>query len=161
MGRFMDEMDRIFESVGFGGGLSRSPLYSSMGGTSSMRALWAPAIEVFQKDGQLVVRADLPGIPQDSISVQAEGDVLTISGERHDDRNEQREGYYHSERSYGSFQRSIALPEGVNNDDIRAHFENGVLHIVAPLPEQKKTSGRKIEIGKRPAETPTKPDNGN
>ena len=160
MGRFMDDMDRLFESMGFRG-LSRSPLYSGMGGLGSMRDLWAPEIEVFQKDKQLFVRADLPGIPQDSISVQVEGDTLTISGERHDDRNEQREGYYHSERSYGSFHRSIALPEGVNNDDIRAHFDNGVLQVVVPLPEQKKPSGRKVEIGKRPPETPNKPGNGN
>ena len=101
------------------------------------------ALRVHQDD---VVRADLPGIPQDSISVQVENDVLTISGQRLDDRKEEREGYYLSERSYGSFQRSIALPPGVNPDSIGASFDNGVLEVRVQLPEQQK--GRKVEIGK-------------
>jgi len=126
MRRFFDEMDRRFDTV------------------------WNPAIEIFQRDGNLVVRADLPGIQQDQISVTVEHDVLTITGTRSDDRTEQREGYYHSERSYGSFQRSIALPRGVTSDNIHATFENGVLEVTAPMaPEQ---TARKVEIGgpKRP-----------
>jgi len=144
MGRFLDEMDRMFESMGM-------PSMQTRGG-GSFGELWNPQIEVFQRDKNMIVRADLPGITQDNVSVQVEDDVLTISGVRTDDRKEQREGYYHSERSYGSFQRSIALPQGVSPDTVQATFENGVLEVSVPMPEAKR-SGRKIEIGKPQGQT--------
>ncbi|NUP06983.1 MAG: Hsp20/alpha crystallin family protein [Polyangiaceae bacterium] len=140
MGRFMGEMDRIFESLGMGG--------LTLATTELGAPPWNPRIETFVRDNNLVIRADLPGIPQDQISVQVEDDILTISGERHDDRTEQREGYWHSERSYGHFRRSIPLPEGVDSTAIQASFEDGVLQVTAPLPE-KKLAGRTIPIGKQ------------
>lgn len=149
MSRWMDDMERMFF-----GDPAISPVFA---GTAFPRRwdqqLWNPQIETFERGGKLVVRADLPGVPQDQISVQVEDDVLTISGHRSDDRKEEREGYYHSERSYGSFQRSIALPAGVDPDAIMASFEHGVLEVTLPKPVVK-SSGRKIGIGKS-ATTPT------
>jgi HSP20 family protein len=134
MGRWMDDMERML-----------------LGGTAPPRRwdqqLWNPQIEAFERGDKLVVRADLPGVPDDQISVQVEGDMLTISGHRSDDRKEEREGYYHSERSYGSFQRSIALPPGIDADAITASFEHGVLEVTLPKPPPK-PSGKKIGIGK-------------
>ncbi|NUP06972.1 MAG: Hsp20/alpha crystallin family protein [Polyangiaceae bacterium] len=140
MSRFMSEMDRIFDSLGMGG-LSLA--------TSELGAMgWNPRVETFVRNGMLVVRADLPGIPEDQIDVKVEEGVLSISGERRDDRSEQKEGYWHSERSYGRFQRSIALPRGVQESSIEASFDRGVLQVTVPLPENK-GKGRSIPIGNR------------
>jgi HSP20 family protein len=111
---------------------------------------WVPRIEVLQNNGQLMVRADLPGVTKDDVKVELTDDVLTISGERKEEKEEKREGYYRSERSYGSFYRQIPLPEGAKTEDAAATFRNGVLEITMPAPKVE-TSARKLEI-KEPTE---------
>jgi HSP20 family protein len=115
--------------------------------------IWTPQIEVYERDGKLHVRADLPGLKPEDINVNVEDDVLTVSGERRDEREEKREGYFHSERSYGRFERSLALPRGVDPNAIECKFENGVLSLEAPLPKQE-SRGRSIPIGKSGGELP-------
>ncbi|HEX8501297.1 MAG TPA: Hsp20/alpha crystallin family protein [Pyrinomonadaceae bacterium] len=102
-------------------------------------------VEVFEREGQLVVRADLPGLKKEDVKVEVSNDTLTISGERKSEHEEKREGFYRSERSYGSFQRQIPLPEGVNADDARATFNNGVLEISIQAP-QRESRSRRLEI---------------
>lgn len=111
---------------------------------------WLPQIEVRQNNGQLLVRADLPGLTKDDVKVEVTNDVLTLSGERKEEKEEKREGFYHSERSYGSFYRQIPLPEGTKTEDANATFRNGVLEITMPAPKVE-TSTRKLEI-KEPIE---------
>ena len=111
---------------------------------------WVPRIEVLQNNGQLMVRADLPGLTKDDVKVELTDDMLTLSGERKEEKEEKHEGYYRSERSYGSFYRQIPLPEGAKTEDATATFRNGVLEITMPAPKVE-TSTRKLEI-KEPTE---------
>jgi HSP20 family protein len=127
MRRFSEEMDRAFE----GFGLSRGRLFG--GGEAGM---WSPAVEVFERDNNLVVRAELPGLSKDDVKVEMTDEGLVIQGERRRESGEKGEGWYRSERSYGQFYRLIPMPEGVNAEQAKARFENGVLEVTAPIPER-------------------------
>lgn len=130
MRRLTDDMDRMFE--GFGGGRES--------GT------WSPAVEVFERDSTLEVVAELPGLKENEIKVEITDDGLVIEGERKRDREERREGFYRSERSYGQFYRMIPLPEGANTDQAHAEFRNGELRVSVPIPERRRHV-REIPIG--------------
>jgi HSP20 family protein len=102
-------------------------------------------VEVVERDGNLIVRADLPGLTKDDVRVEITEDVLTIEGERHAEHEEKQAGVVRSERSYGRFRRQIPLPEEANADQATASFRDGVLEISMPMP-QRQTQGRQIEI---------------
>jgi HSP20 family protein len=147
MRRFSEEMDRLFEDFRLGGGLLAPTFGRELGGAGSAGgALWSPQVEVFEREGQLVVRADLPGMTKDDINVEINDDALVIRGERRSEREEDEEGYYRTERSYGSFYRSIPLPEGVDAEDANATFRNGVLEVTMPAPERAEQQRRRLEI---------------
>ncbi|MGH8519625.1 MAG: Hsp20/alpha crystallin family protein [Panacagrimonas sp.] len=141
MQRLSEEMDRQFSEF-FGGRLGSTPTFS---GGSSLSGAWRPQIEVLEKDKQLLVRADLPGMTKDDINIEMQDDMLMISGERRSEHSESREGLHHSERRYGRFMRSVQLPEGVDPEQIKASFENGVLEVCMPCPDHK-SSSRRIAI---------------
>jgi HSP20 family protein len=148
MRRFSEEMDRLFEDFGMGRGwlapsFGRDLMPTAFGDLG--RSMWSPEVEVFEREGQLVVRADLPGLTRDDVNVEVTDDAINISGERKSEHEERGEGYYRSERSYGNFYRSIPLPEGVNAENVDATFRNGVLEITMPAP-QRQSRGRQIEI---------------
>jgi HSP20 family protein len=146
MNRFAEEMDRLFEDFGMGRSWLAPRFGREFGPRGEMgQALWSPQIEVFEREGQLVVRADLPGLNKDDIKVDITDDALTIQGERKQEHEEKREGYYRSEHSYGSFYRSIPLPEGVNAEEAKANFRDGVLEITIPAP-QREQRRRQLEI---------------
>jgi HSP20 family protein len=90
---------------------------------------------VFERGGSLVVRADLPGLDRNDVRVRVDDDSITIEGERRAEHEEKREGYYHSERSYGSFARTVPLPRGADRSTCEAVFENGVLEVTMKLPQ--------------------------
>jgi HSP20 family protein len=151
MSRIAQEMDRAFEGMWgmpsgdvWSSGRSRAP-----GG--GLSALWMPEIEVHTHDGELVVRADLPGMKKDDVEVDVTDQVLTIQGERVQGCSDDVEGGYRSECRYGSFFRSIPLPEGVRAEDVTAAFENGVLEVRMPAPPRRENR-RRIEVGSRKAE---------
>lgn len=106
---------------------------------------WSPEIELVHRDGKLVVRADVPGARKEDLSVEVLDDRLVLKGERRSEEKEEREGYFRSERTYGSFVRSIPLPQGVEPDTARADLRDGVLEITMNAPEEK-TKGRAISI---------------
>lgn len=148
MRRFSEEMDRLFEDFGFGRGWlgpSFGRDFFPAGFGDFGQTAWSPQVEVFEREGQLVVRADLPGLTKDEVKVEVADNAITISGERKSEHEEKGEGFYRSERSYGSFYRQIPLPEGVNADDARATFNNGVLEISVPAPQRQPRS-RRLEI---------------
>jgi len=92
-------------------------------------AQWTPAMDVLTKDGNLLIRAELPGIKLEDVDITLQNGVLTISGEHKADQEEERGGYHVRERRYGSFRRSMTLPEGTDESKIHARFEDGVLEV--------------------------------
>jgi HSP20 family protein len=129
--RFRRDFDDLFDRF-LGGRLSRPSQGSG------------PALESYVDNGKLVVRADLPGVDPKDVEITATGDQLTIRGKR-EQRHEQRQrDFLHREVSYGSFERVLKLPGGVNPDEIKASYTNGVLELTVPLPEQART--RKVPI---------------
>jgi len=137
MRRFQDEFDRWIGIPGVG----RNWISSSEGQLD-----WAPAIDVFQRGSELVVRADIPGISKDDIEVEVNDDSIVIRGERRYEKDEEREGVYRSERSYGTFARVVPLPEGTITDSAKANFKDGVLEVVMQAPGREVKRGRRIEI---------------
>jgi HSP20 family protein len=125
---FSEEMDRafsrMFEDIGLQQGRGLGELTA-----------WSPAVEVFERDNNMVVRAELPGLSKEDVKVEMTDEGLVIQGERKREKEEEREGWYRSERSYGHFYRLIPLPEGVNAEQAKARFENGVLEVTTPIPE--------------------------
>jgi len=140
--RFSEEMNNLFEDFGFGRGLL-TPIAS---GTSLIPGLWSPQVEMFEDDDDLVIRADLPGLNKDDLKVEIARDGITIAGERKNENEEEREGFYRSERSYGKFYRRLPLPEGVDFEEATATFRNGVLEITMPAPKREEQKSRRLEI---------------
>jgi len=139
--RMLEDMDRMFEGFGNvrGGtaGLERGP-------AASLAQVWSPAIDIVERDGRLVVRADLPGMSADDVRIEVRDDALVLEGERRSEIEVEEEGVYRSERVYGRFSRMIPLPDGADLDKASARFENGVLEIEIPLREDARR--RRIEI---------------
>lgn len=147
MRRMQEDMDRLFGG-GWGGG-RQWPL--SLAQTANVE--WAPAIEAFQRGNEFVVRAEVPGLSRDDLTVEIGDDALTIEGERKYDHQEEREGVFKSERSYGTFCRVVPLPQGALSESATANFKDGVLEIVVQAPSQEVRRGRRIEIGQESAES--------
>ena len=155
MQRMSEDMDRLFGQFGFGrSGFGLNPIGPLVGsdiadqsqGFGSGQSLWIPQVETTQRGDRFVVRADLPGIKKDDVRVEVDDDVLTISGERRNEQRDERDGFFRSERSYGSFFRTIPLPDGVRADQCEAKFNDGVLEISLPAPKQPDRSARQIQI---------------
>lgn len=106
---------------------------------------WAPAMDLVERDDHLVLKADLPGLSEEDVRIEVQDNVLTVSGDRKAEHEEKREGYYRMERAYGSFARSVTLPEGIEADRIDASFDKGVLEVRIPKPEERKP--QRITIG--------------
>ncbi len=105
---------------------------------------WQPSVDTYEKDNAIEIRAELPGVKKDDISIDVRNNILTLSGERNYDEDVNEENYYRRERFYGKFQRAFTLPDNVDADKIEAHFEDGVLKITVPKTEQSQT--KKIEV---------------
>ena len=139
MRQMAEEMDRLFDRFFEEGSMGRG-LQRAGGG------FWSPRVEIFQKEDKFIVRAELPGVKKEDVNVELGDDQLTIHGERREEHEEEREGFYRSERSYGSFRRSIPLPEGVIAESADASFRDGVLEIRLQAPPKEVSRGRRIEI---------------
>jgi HSP20 family protein len=106
---------------------------------------WVPAMDLVEHDDHFVLRADLPGLTEDDVNIELHDGSLTISGERKAEHTTQERGFYRVERQFGSFSRTLTLPDGIDPERIKASFSNGVLEVGIPKPEERKP--RKIEIG--------------
>ena len=140
MRRMTEEMERFFG--GFG-----SPLRSFDLAPRLSQQLWSPRIEVEQNGSEMIVRAELPGLKKEDVQIEVTEGLLSIQGERRDEREERREGSYHTERSYGHFYRSIPLPEGAIEESAKARFRDGVLEVTLECPPREVSKSRKIDIG--------------
>ncbi len=105
---------------------------------------WTPSVDVVKNGDKLMLRADLPGIKPDEVKIEVEGDVLTVSGEHKEEKEDKRENYVRRERRYGSFSRSMSIPSGVKAEDVEATTEDGVLEVTVPLP--KSNERKAVEI---------------
>jgi HSP20 family protein len=105
---------------------------------------WIPAIDVVKDGNDLVVRADVPGIKPDDVKIEVENDILTVSGEHEETKEETDEQYLRRERRYGSFSRSMALPAGVDAKQIKAVTRDGVVEVTIPLPKEPEKQTVKI-----------------
>jgi HSP20 family protein len=141
MRQMQDQLDRAFSGL-WGGSSGTSWTPDTVFGPSD----WSPAVDMFQRGSDLVVRADVPGLSKDDITVDIADDQLTIRGERRYDHEEERDGVFRSERSYGSFCRVVPLPQGAITDSAKATFNNGVLEIVLQAPSFDVRRGRRVEI---------------
>jgi HSP20 family protein len=145
--RFAAEMDRLFNDVAFGRGWLAPRLGFGWPRPMIRRTEeWFPDVEMLQRNNELVVRADLPGLTKDDVKVDVTEDAITIKGERKMEHEEEKAGVYRSERSYGSFYRSIPLPEGAMTDQAKAVFKDGVLEVTMPAPPESVKRGRRLEI---------------
>jgi HSP20 family protein len=106
---------------------------------------WMPAMDLVETGDHFVLRADLPGLTEDDVKIELEDRTLTVSGERKAEHESKDEGYYRVERAFGSFSRSLTLPEGVDPEAVAASFDHGVLEVRIPKPAERKP--RRIEIG--------------
>lgn len=143
MRQFMEDVDDLFSQFGL------APAMGSgmQGAGQGLQNIWMPEIDVFQRGNDLVIRADLPGVKRNDIDVELEDGNLIIQGQRQQEsENDEEQGYYQSERSFGSFFRSIPLPEGVNPDQVQASFDNGVLEVDVPMPQQQQNRGKKVQV---------------
>ncbi len=127
LGELRSRFDRMFEEMTDGGPRP-----------------WTPAIDVERENDNLVVRADVPGIKPEEVKIEIEDDILTVSGE-HEERKEQKDKHFlRRERRYGSFSRSMVLPQGVEAKKIKAKTHNGVVEVTIPLPKEPKKEAVKI-----------------
>jgi HSP20 family protein len=130
MRRMSDELDRVL---------------GESSGREQVERPWAPTVEVTQREGNYIVRAELPGLKPEDVKLEITDDAIVLEGERKDEREETKSGMHVTERRYGRFYRAIPLPDGAKTDDARATFENGVLEVTVPTEEQK-SKRREIPI---------------
>jgi HSP20 family protein len=146
---FRSEMDRLFDRFGSGFGLPAlhrmfdvEPAWRTEGSFSFS----APAVDVAEDDKAYKVTAELPGLDEKNIDIMVSGDMLTLKGEKRYEKDEQDKNRYVSERAFGSFQRSFALPESVDRDKITADLSKGVLTITLLKTAEAQKQEKKIEI---------------
>jgi HSP20 family protein len=131
------DMNRLFDTFFQGRGGNRAS------GGAMQR--WVPPMDLTEAGGEYVIRADLPGLTREDIEIEVKDDVLTIAGERKSEHHDNGEGFYRVERSFGRFSRSLDLPAGVDASAVRAEFDNGVLEVRIPKPEEHQPT--KVQIG--------------
>jgi len=133
--RIWPETSRIFES------LFREFPFGSL---APERENGVPAVDVFEKDGELVFKAELPGVEEKDIDLKLDGNVLTLRGERKMEKKEDKDNYHRIESFYGSFSRSFTLPEKADREKIKAEYKNGVLTIT--IPQRPEAKPREIPV---------------
>jgi HSP20 family protein len=143
--RFRREMERLFND--FAGGLWRGSLFDP---TPLRRAQAAfrtmPAVDVAETDKAYEITAELPGLEEKNIEVKLANGVLSIKGERQEEKEQKEKDYYRRERSFGSFERSFQVPDGVDEDKIEANFKNGVLSVTLPKSAEAQKQAKKIDV---------------
>ncbi len=134
------QIDRLFDD--FAHGFSMRPFRA----LEEKLGVFAPSIDVSEDEKTVFVKAELPGMDEKDIDVSITRDVLTISGEKKEEQEEKKKNYYRMERSFGSFRRVVALPEGIDSEKAQAEFGKGVLTVTIPKTKEAQAAGKKIPI---------------
>ncbi|MEJ2684366.1 MAG: Hsp20/alpha crystallin family protein [Candidatus Sulfobium sp.] len=138
-----EEMEREFEDF------FRRPFSMMMPSwwrVPKMPEVTSPAVDIFEDNGNVVVKAEMPGMTKEELDVKIAGNVLTISGEKKKEEKVEKQNYFRMERSYGSFTRSFSLPSDVQTDKIKAQFRDGVLQITLPKTAEAIEKQKKVKI---------------
>ena len=135
------DMNRLFDRF-FEGGRAN--------GNGGAVRRWIPAMDLVESEDNLVLRADLPGMKEEDVEIEIKDGVLTVSGERKAEHEQKGEGFHRVERAFGRFSRSLQLPDGIDAGKVAASFEDGVLEVKVPKPEQTKPT--RVQIGARSVE---------
>lgn len=141
--RFHSEVDRLFDRF-FDEPFSGLSLLPE---TGLGRSGWLPTLEISEDEKAFTVKAEIPGVDPDDLDISVRGDVLELSGQKKEESEERRKGYFHSERRYGSFRRAIPLPSPVDQDAITAEYDRGVLSV--RLPKAEKAMAKRIPVSAR------------
>jgi HSP20 family protein len=144
------DFDRLFDEAAWP--RFRAPSFAA---TDLPAPAWTPGIDVFEKNNRLVTKIDLPGMKKEDVKVEVTDGQLIIAGDRKRESEEEKDNFHRCEREYGSFYRSIPLPEGTKLEDVKATFADGVLEVSAPLPARPVAKKRAVEIQEpaKPAKT--------
>lgn len=129
---FQDRMNRLFSNA------------QTRGLAEASTGAWTPTVDIYEEGDTLVLQAELPGVKKDDVEVQLEGNVLTLRGERRQEKDIQEDQYHRLERIYGTFMRSFTLPAGINRDKIQAEYRDGVLRLTMPRAEEARS--KKIKV---------------
>jgi HSP20 family protein len=132
-----ERMNKLFEDV-------MKPPYGSDQGMAASN--WAPAVDIYETDKEIVLKAEIPGMQEKDIQIKVEDNILSVSGERRMEKEVKEENYHRIERSYGSFSRSFTLPQTVDRDQIKAAYKDGVLKVTLPKKEEVKPKQIKIDV---------------
>lgn len=116
-----------------------------MGMSDGLGQAWSPSIDVVRRDGEIVLRADIPGLKPDEVRITVQDGILTVSGEHEERTSEEEQAYVRRERRYGAFSRSMSLPRGVRADEIEATTEDGVLEVRIPMPTEAQADAVEIK----------------
>ena len=138
------EMNRLFSSF-----------FEPAAATPDGVRRWVPPMDLVEQDDHYVLQADLPGIAEQDVNVEVDGDVLTISGERRSEHEASKDGYRRVERAYGAFRRSLSLPDGIDPKAVAAHVDKGVLTVTIPKPEQRRPHTVQVGVTSAPAAAQT------
>jgi HSP20 family protein len=111
-------------------------------------AAWTPAVDIYEQEGNIVLKAELPGVDPKDVDVRVENNVLTLRGERKVDSDVKKEGFHRVERAYGTFGRSFTLPTVVDTEKIKAEYKDGVLRVTLPKREEAKAKQISISVTK-------------
>jgi HSP20 family protein len=143
--RLSEQMDRWFDTMGVG--RTHNRLSGPNEQWTQNANMWAPELETFLRDDQFVVRMDLPGVNKEDVHVEVTDEAIVVHGERQQTHEEERDGFYRSERTYGRFYREVQLPEGAKPDSAKANYRDGVLEISVTAPPRQVNRPRRVEIG--------------
>jgi HSP20 family protein len=132
-----DRINRLFEDA--------FPRSRDIDDDVSMCA-WRPAVDIYETENGLVLKAELPGVKKEDVSVEIKDNILTLKGERIEDKRVDEENYYRRERCFGTFQRSFNLEQNIQPDKIKAKFKNGVLEVEIPRPEEEKPKKVSVSV---------------
>lgn len=135
--RLRSDVDRVFE------GFFRDP-WRMIAEMPARAGMWAPDVDIIDTDREVTIRAEIPGIDPKDLEVTVSGDLLTISGRKTEEREEQGKAFFRSERRYGAFRRSLALPAGIDAQHVSAEIDQGVLTV--RIPKTRDRGGRRIEV---------------
>ena len=137
MSALQERMDRLFSDV-----RAQAPVR----GEEIVQGAWIPAVDIFETNEAIVLKAELPGITAQDISVEVKDNTLTLKGENKFEKEVKEENYHRMERSYGSFQRAFTLPGTIHQEKVKAKFKDGILEITLPKVEEAKPKQVKVEI---------------